>query len=137
VSVRRLGELGLIRRIRDEAERSPAAGVTVGIGDDTAVLALSPGAALLATTDLVVEDVHFRRTWAAPEDIGWKAMAVNLSDIAAMGGTPRWALVALAVPADTEVAEIEAFYRGMRRRPTPWPSWAATRPSRLSAGSST
>jgi thiamine-monophosphate kinase len=119
VSVRRLGELGLIRRIRDEAERSPAAGVTVGIGDDTAVLALSPGAALLATTDLVVEDVHFRRTWAAPEDIGWKAMAVNLSDIAAMGGTPRWALVALAVPADTEVAEIEAFYRGMRAAAAP------------------
>jgi thiamine-monophosphate kinase len=119
VSLRRLGELGLIRRIREESERVPAAGVTVGIGDDTAVLAMAPGAALLATTDLVVEDVHFRRAWATPEDIGWKAMAVNLSDIAAMGGTPRWALVALAVPADTDLAEIEACYRGMRAAAAP------------------
>ena len=120
MSLRRLGELGLIRRLREEAERSPAAGVTVGIGDDTAVLAVSPGAALLATTDLVIEDVHFRRAWATPEDIGWKAVAVNLSDIAAMGGTPRWALVALAVPADTDVAEIEACYRGMRAAAAPY-----------------
>jgi thiamine-monophosphate kinase len=119
VSLRRLGELGLIRRIREESERTPAPGVTAGIGDDTAVLAVSAGAALLATTDLVIEDVHFRRAWAAPEDVGWKAMAVNLSDIAAMGGTPRWALVALAVPADTPVAEVEGFYRGMRAAAAP------------------
>ncbi len=119
MSLRRLGELGLIRRLREEAERVSASGVTVGIGDDAAVLAISPGAALLATTDLVIEDVHFRRAWTAPEDIGWKAMAVNLSDIAAMGGTPRWALVALAVPADTAVDEIEACYRGMRAAAAP------------------
>ena len=91
----------------------------MGIGDDTAVLTLSTGAALLATTDLVVEDVHFRRAWASAEDVGWKAMAVNLSDIAAMGGVPRWALVALAVPADTAVEEIESLYRGMRAAAAP------------------
>jgi thiamine-monophosphate kinase len=91
----------------------------MGIGDDAAVLAVTPGAALLATTDLVIEDVHYRRGWAAPEDIGWKAMAVNLSDIAAMGGTPRWALVALAVPADTPAGEIDGFYRGMRAAAAP------------------
>jgi thiamine-monophosphate kinase len=114
VSLRRLGERGLIQRIRLDSERAPAAGVTVGIGDDTAVLAVTPGAALLATTDLVIEDVHFRRVWASPEDIGWKAMAVNLSDIAAMGGVPRWALIGLAVPEDTDAEEVAGFFRGLR-----------------------
>jgi thiamine-monophosphate kinase len=119
VSLRRLGEHGLIRRIREESAQSPAPGVRLGIGDDTAVLALTAGSALLATTDLVIEDVHFRRAWAAPEDIGWKAMAVNLSDIAAMGGVPRWALVGLAVPADTAAEDVAAFYRGMRDAAAP------------------
>jgi thiamine-monophosphate kinase len=114
VTLRAIGELGLIRRIRERGADSRGVGVLTGIGDDTAVLAPSPGACLLATTDLVVEDVHFRRATASPEDIGWKAMAVNLSDIAAMGGIPRWALVALAVPADTDVSDIDAFYQGMR-----------------------
>jgi thiamine-monophosphate kinase len=93
--------------------------VHVGIGDDTAVLGLTPGAALLATTDLVVEDVHFRRASASPRDIGWKAMAVNLSDIAAMGGTPRWALVALALSDSTEVSEVDALYGGMLEAAAP------------------
>jgi thiamine-monophosphate kinase len=113
LTVRQLGELGLISRLRDAASRPPASGVVVGVGDDTAVLGVTPGASLLATTDLVIEDVHFRRASSSPRDIGWKAMAVNLSDIAAMGGTPRWALVALAVPDSTEVKEVEALYGGM------------------------
>ena len=90
-----------------------------GIGDDTAVLAVPPGHRLLATTDLLIEDVHFRRSSAAPSDIGWKALAVNLSDIAAMGGIPRWALVALAVPADTDVEAVDAFYAGMAEAAAP------------------
>lgn len=114
VSLGGLGERGLIRRIRGRAAAVDASpGVEVGIGDDTAVLAVPPGHKLLATTDLLIEDVHFRRVSAGPADIGWKAMAVNLSDIAAMGGIPHWALVALAVPADTDVAAVEAFYAGM------------------------
>jgi thiamine-monophosphate kinase len=91
---------------------APDAGVRVGIGDDCAVLEPTPGAALLAKTDLLVEDVHFRRRWAEPADIGWKSLAVNLSDIASMGGRPRWALVALACPEDTTAEEIMAFYEG-------------------------
>ncbi len=83
------------------------------------MLVLTPGALLLATTDLVIEDVHFRRTWASPYDIGWKAMAVNLSDIAAMGGIPRWALVAVALPATAEVAEVDAFYSGLQDAAAP------------------
>lgn len=88
------------------------AGVRVGIGDDCAILEPQPGMALLATTDLLIEDIHFRRRWAEPADIGWKSVAVNISDIAAMGGRPRWALVALACPESTGVEEIEAFYEG-------------------------
>ena len=91
----------------------------MGIGDDAAVLDPTPGAVLLATTDLVIEDVHFRRASASPRDIGWKAMAVNLSDIAAMGGLPRWALVALALPASTPVDDVDGLYAGMREAAAP------------------
>jgi thiamine-monophosphate kinase len=107
----RPGEDDLVRLIRGLAHRE-APGVTTSIGDDCAVLEASSGAALLATTDLLVEDVHFRRRWAEPADVGWKALAVNISDIAAMGGTPRWALVGLACPETTTADEVEAFYEG-------------------------
>ncbi|MBI4593556.1 MAG: thiamine-phosphate kinase [Candidatus Rokubacteria bacterium] len=106
----RLEELALIRAIR--ARAAGGAGVRVGIGDDCAVLEPSPGARLIATTDLLLEDVHFRRRWAEPADIGWKSFAVNVSDVAAMGARPRWALVALACPATTSPEEVEAFYEG-------------------------
>ena len=105
-----IAEQVVIRSIRRRAV--PAAGVTVGIGDDCAVLEPSPGRRLLATTDLLLEGVHFRRRYAEPADIGWKALAVNLSDVAAMGGQPRWALVALALPAETTPEEVDAFYEG-------------------------
>ena len=107
----RPGEDDLVRLIRELARRR-APGVVTGIGDDCAVLEAPGGAALLATTDLLVEDVHFRRRWAEPADIGAKAIAVNVSDIAAMGGTPRWALVGLGCPKGTGSDEIEAFYEG-------------------------
>lgn len=103
-------ELALIRAIRSRAGRGR--GVRVGIGDDCAVLDPEQDGPLLATTDLLIEEIHFRRAYATPADIGWKALAVNLSDIAAMGGRPRWALMALACPAATETDEVEAFYDG-------------------------
>src|SRR6059036_2522124 len=103
-------ERRLIEIIRRAVRRAP--GVRVGIGDDCAVLEPDAGSLLLATTDLLIEDVHFRRRWATPNDIGWKSLAVNLSDIAAMGGRPRWALVALACPEETTAEEITAFYEG-------------------------
>jgi thiamine-monophosphate kinase len=109
---RRPSEDDLVRLIRTRVARPGAAGVRRSIGDDAAVLDPTPGTALVATTDLLLEDVHFRRRWAEPADIGWKAMAVNVSDIAAMGATPRWALVALACPESTGPEEIEAFYEG-------------------------
>jgi thiamine-monophosphate kinase len=113
VSADRRGEDFLVHRIRLlTGAAGSRTGVRVGIGDDCAVLEPEPGAALLATTDLFLEDVHFRRRWARPADIGWKSLAVNLSDIAAMGGRPRWALVALACPEGTRAEEIDAFYEG-------------------------
>ena len=102
-------ERGVIQTVR-RAAAGAASGVRVGIGDDCAVLEGAAGAALLATTDLLIEDVHFRRRRAEPADIGWKSLAVNLSDVAAMGGRPRWALVALACPAGTPAEEVEAFF---------------------------
>lgn len=109
----------MIRLIRRTVERSPAERVETGIGDDTAVLLPQPGARLLATTDLIVEDVHFRRAWASPFDIGWKSMTVNLSDIAGKGGRPLWALVGLALPAPADPAEVESLYEGMRQAAAP------------------
>jgi thiamine-monophosphate kinase len=107
------GEDDLVRAIRTwTATTNGATDVRTGIGDDCAVLEPRPGMALLATTDLLIEDIHFRRRWAEPADIGWKSIAVNLSDIAAMGGHPRWALVALACLESTGAEEIEAFYEG-------------------------
>jgi thiamine-monophosphate kinase len=111
VTSERLTERGLIRAIRHRA--AGGEGVRVGIGDDAAVLEPTPGAMLVATTDLMLENVHFRRRWAEPSDLGWKSLAVNLSDIAAMGARPRWALVALACPAATTPEEIDAFYTGL------------------------
>src|SRR5262245_63769237 len=105
-------ERRLIEIIRRGARK--AQGVRVGIGDDCAILEPEAGRVLLATTDLLIEDVHFRRRWATPADIGWKSLAVNVSDIASMGGRPRWALIALACPEAVTLEEAEAFYSGVQ-----------------------
>ena len=112
-------ELEIIRLIRRIAAQSRAERVDTGIGDDTAVLRPQPGARLLVTTDVLVEDVHFRRAWATPFDIGWKAMAVNLSDVAGKGGRPLWALVGLALNAPVDLEDVEALYEGMRQAGAP------------------
>lgn len=92
-----MSEFALIDTIR--ALTTLARGdVGLGIGDDAALLELPPGQQLVACTDTLVEGVHFLRG-TAPADLGWKALAVNLSDLAAMGATPAWALLALTLPA--------------------------------------
>ncbi|MCB0872772.1 MAG: thiamine-phosphate kinase [Actinobacteria bacterium] len=88
-------------------------GVLLGIGDDAAVLGIpSP---VIAAHDMVVEDVHFRWSTSEPEDVGHKALAVNLSDLAAMGAAPVAALVGLGLPAGTTPDVVERIYRGMER----------------------
>jgi thiamine-monophosphate kinase len=88
----------------------PAPGAVLGVGDDAAILQPSPGMELLVSTDMLVAGTHFLAD-TDPEALGWKVLAVNLSDIAAMGGRPRWALLAAALPAATE-SWIAAFARG-------------------------
>ncbi len=102
-----LGEFALIDRIR--AQVKPGAGVLRGIGDDAAQLELPVGEQLLTSTDLLIESCHFDFAWTTPADLGHKAVAVNLSDIAAMGGTPRYLYLGLACPGSAEVSAIEAF----------------------------
>ncbi|HEY6085148.1 MAG TPA: AIR synthase related protein, partial [Nitrospira sp.] len=93
-----LQEFGLIRTLKRRFERTDSS-IKHGIGDDAAVLAAFPHTWTLLTTDLLTEGVHFERRTASFVDIGFRAAAANLSDIAAMGGTPRYVLVALAIPA--------------------------------------
>jgi len=104
-----LGEFDFIRRF---LAHFPRARVPVGPGDDCAVLAPQRGAQCV-TTDAVVEDVHFTRAAFSPEDIGHKALAVNLSDLASMGAAPRWFVCALALPRDLPVRELSGLARGM------------------------
>ena len=92
--IRDLGEHGLIARIRARVPADPD-WVRLGIGDDAAVLEPPRGELDVITTDSLVEDVHFKRAWSSMTDVGRTALAVNVSDLAAMGATPRWFLLAL------------------------------------------
>lgn len=112
MKISKLGEFGLIEQIRKTMARG-AKGVRVGIGDDAALLALPPASRLLATTDLLLEGVHFDLATTDLFSLGWKSAAVNLSDIAAMGGTPRFCLTALGIPSSLTVEDIGEFYRGV------------------------
>ncbi|BDG03471.1 thiamine-phosphate kinase [Anaeromyxobacter oryzae] len=105
------GEFALIDRFT-RALPQGGEGVVLGIGDDAAVLRAPAGEDLVATVDAVVEGVHFDARHA-PADVGWKALAVNLSDLAAMGARPLWALVALGVPLGTPEARLAGVARGL------------------------
>ncbi|MGE3798571.1 MAG: thiamine-phosphate kinase [Thermomicrobiales bacterium] len=116
-TVSSVGEFGLIDLIRAELPASVKDhdSLSVGIGDDTAVWQPTPGEQLLITTDALVEGVHFDFAWQDWESLGWKALASNLSDIAAMGGRPALATVTLGLQADTAVDDVLDFYRGAAR----------------------
>ncbi|GAA0887881.1 thiamine-phosphate kinase [Rhodanobacter soli] len=109
-------EFRLIDRIR-ELTAQARDDVRIGIGDDAAVLAPPPGKELVVAIDTLVEGVHFPPGTAAA-DIGWKALAVNLSDLAAMGASPAWALLALTLPS-ADAAFVEGFAEGFAKLAQP------------------
>lgn len=111
-TVGEIGEFALIDRIRRTLGDAPD--VALGIGDDAAAVRPTPGKLLLATCDIQVEGRHFIKARIGPEQLGRRAAAVNLSDVAAMGGRPTHALVSLALPADTEAEWVERLYDGLR-----------------------
>ncbi len=110
ITVADIGEFGLIAAIRAVLPPDPSA--IVGPGDDAAVLPV-PDGRVVASTDLLVEGRHFRSDWSGPEDIGVKAAAQNLADIAAMGAVPTALLFGLAIPGEVAVSWVLGVTRGM------------------------
>ncbi len=118
MKVSKIGEFGLINvlsqlTLQPKDKKSPAwQELTVGIGDDACVWkAANPFQ--MATVDSLVQDIHFSLKMTTWEELGWKSIAVNLSDIGAMGGVPLYALISIGLPSDTEVDNIISLYRGM------------------------
>jgi len=111
LNIASLGEFGLIDRIAERVGSKD--GVKCGIGDDAAVLEPSPGAVQLVTSDMLLEGVHFDLSFTSPEMLGRKSLAVNLSDMAAMGGKPRWFLLSLGLPAGVQLEFLDPFIKGM------------------------
>jgi thiamine-monophosphate kinase len=110
------GEFGLIRRLtqgRQPVSFQRACGVTVGIGDDAAVADVTAGMQLVLSCDTMVEQIHFSAVTMRDSDIGYKAMAAAISDIAAMGAVPRLAMVAISAPADTPEQRLADLYDGL------------------------
>jgi thiamine-monophosphate kinase len=106
--IKDIGEFGLINRITKKPKDK---NIVVGIGDDAAVIKTS-GLQVL-TTDCLVEGDHFRREWFTPEQIGMKAIEINISDVASMGAIPKYILVSLALPKDLNVDFVDKLYKGM------------------------
>lgn len=113
MKLREIGESKLIERIQ---RRFPARrrNTLVSIGDDAAVVRVGEEKVFLLTTDMLIEGTHFIRGTISYPDLGYKSLAVNLSDIAAMGGTPLHALISLALPPDMSLEDVEAFYDGVQ-----------------------
>jgi len=117
MKISELGEFGLIDllagmiKAAEGEETTARKQLILGIGDDAA--AWQDNSIQLATVDALIQDVHFTLDATTWVELGWKALAVNLSDIAAMGGWPRYALVSLALPGQTEVDQVKELYRGM------------------------
>lgn len=107
-----LGEFGLIARLTGNLETR--ADVALGIGDDAALLDPGSGMLVAATVDALVEGHHFVMAISTPEEIGRKALAVNLSDLAAMGAEPCWALISLLLPLSLDVGVLDGVYAGLR-----------------------
>ena len=106
------GERAIVAHIQRRLPRPPSS-LIVGVGDDAAIAAPERGALQVLTTDALVEGIHFERRFSSLEDVGYKALAVNASDVAAMGGTPDLALLSLMLPAGTSMEEIDSLLDGV------------------------
>ena len=113
LDLQKIGEFGLLRRVRNWMRASDPSLIR-GIGDDVAVFETKEGSVLLATTDILIEGIHFKRSWMDPYCLGKKALAVNLSDMGAMGGIPRYFLLSLGLPKGYAVSDVSRFYRGLK-----------------------
>lgn len=110
--IKDIGEIELIRRLAKNFRLDKS--VIKGSGDDTAVLKWTADKYLLFKCDMVIEDVHFELGRATPFNIGWKALGRNISDVAAMGGVPRHAVVSLGISPDIEVSVAEGICKGLK-----------------------
>ncbi len=114
MKITQLGEFGLIdlihKRVISKDKR-----VVVNLGDDGAVIKPYSGRLLILTTDTLVEGIHFDLNYCSFEEVGWKAMVANLSDIAAMGGLPRYALVTVGLPKSIQIEDVLSIYKGASR----------------------
>jgi len=112
MNLMQIGEFGLIQLIR---KRFPVRDkkLLVGIGDDAAVIKITPERFLIFTTDTLREGVHFDLSYYSYRQVGWKAMAANMSDVASMGGVPTFALISLGLPKKTQVEDVMKIYEGM------------------------
>jgi len=108
------GELALIERIRRDSVQRRSRFLTLGIGDDCAILRPPAGHELLVTTDFTIEGRHFRRDWHSPESAGHRCLARGLSDLAAMGATPMAAFLSLALPRSCKKNWVDRFFLGLR-----------------------
>lgn len=108
-----IGEFGLIEKIAEITKTTPS--VIKGIGDDCAVLKYTKDKYLLVTTDMIIEDIHFRLNNATHQQIGHKAIAVNISDIAACGGIGKWAVVSIGLPKDMNLDFVNKIYFSIRK----------------------
>jgi thiamine-monophosphate kinase len=106
-------EAQITEMLRRRAAVARGSGVVMGIGDDCAIFRPKAGEDLVFTTDMLIEDTHFRRQTHSAADIGWKALARCLSDIAAMGGEPRFCLVSLALAPWCNARWVDGFFRGL------------------------
>ncbi len=122
-SIGELGEfglIGLIASILEQQEGSSSKGIVLGIGDDAAAFRPNPGYEILVTCDSVVEGRHYLPQHITSFELGRRAMALNISDIGAMGGRPLYALVSLGLRTDMLVADLEAMYRGFLKELIPF-----------------
>ncbi len=113
MNIKQLGEFGLIDRIVKGIKTDKS--VIVGVGDDAAALKYNKKEYLLLTCDMLVEDVDFRINYAAPEDIGWKVVCCSISDVAAMGGIPKWMVVSVGIPKRLSLKIIGGVYTGIKK----------------------